>query len=97
MAQRQRFVRKPQIALDLQPGSWTSRSAGSGGRYSGHNRATCSRNTDDAPGQPTCSASAVAGIRGEAATRRTDRSSRPKLFVVEETLTPGNFLRARDF
>ena len=49
------------------PGSWTSLSAGSGGRYSGRKRATFSRNTDDAPGQPTRPASAVAGIRGEAA------------------------------
>lgn len=50
-----------------EPGSCTSLSAGSGGRYYGRKRATFSRNTDDAPDQPTRSASAVAGIRGDAA------------------------------
>ncbi|GAA1118499.1 hypothetical protein GCM10009582_14650 [Arthrobacter flavus] len=46
------------------PGTWTRRSAGSGGAYSGRITATLARNSDADPDQPTRSASVAAGIVG---------------------------------
>ena len=46
------------------PGSWTSRSTGSAGIYSGRSPRTLSRNKDAEPVQPTRSASTEAGIVG---------------------------------
>lgn len=46
------------------PGSWTSRSAGSAGAYSGLIAATFARNNDADPLLPTRSANTVAGILG---------------------------------
>ena len=57
------------------PGAHTSRSAGSGRRCSGRNRATFSRNHDSDPDQPTRSASTVAGISGNSASNARTRSS----------------------
>ena len=57
------------------PGAHTSRSAGSGHRCSGRNRATFSRNHDGDPVQPTRSASTVAGISGNSDNNARTRDS----------------------
>jgi hypothetical protein len=57
------------------PGRQLSRSAGSLGAYSGRSNATRLRNHDAEPVQPTRSASTVAGIDGNRASRPRTRGS----------------------
>jgi hypothetical protein len=47
------------------PGSWTRRSAGSGGAYSGRIAATFAPNSEAEPDQPTRPAGVAAGIVGD--------------------------------
>ena len=60
------------------PGAQISRSAGSGRRYCGRNRATFSRNHDGDPSQPTRSAITDAGISGNSASSAATRGPNGK-------------------
>ena len=83
MAQRQVFVREPEITLDLESGRVHQPIRGTGTAYSGRSSAILARNSDGDPDQPTRSAAVAAGIVGVAASNtRTWPANASKLDPV---------------